>query len=106
MGSDVIWNYEICGRESDMFFFLDWVECGHKKIAYAASFGSGVEGPDSYEQLSVHYLKQFDAISIREKEAAEKAKQKTGNCGSRFWCAIKCNRSDGGIAEKPGIIEA
>ena len=78
VGSDVIWNYEICGRESDMFFFLDWVECGHKKIAYAASFGSGVEGPDSYEQLSVHYLKQFDGISIREKEAAEKAKQKTG----------------------------
>ncbi|MDE6881526.1 MAG: polysaccharide pyruvyl transferase family protein, partial [Lachnospiraceae bacterium] len=51
---------------------------GHKKIAYAASFGSGVEGPDSYEQLSAYYLKQFDAISIREKEAAEKAKQKTG----------------------------
>ena len=37
-----------------------------------------MEGPDSYEQLSVHYLKQFDGISIREKEAAEKAKQKTG----------------------------
>lgn len=78
VGSDVVWNYEICGRESDMFFFLDWVENGHKKIAYAASLGSGVTGPDAYEQASSFYLKQFDAISIRETEAAERAREKIG----------------------------
>lgn len=78
VGSDVVWNYEICGRESDMFFYLDWVESGHKKIAYAASFGSGVAGPEAYEQSASYYLKKFDAISIREKKAAETASKRTG----------------------------
>lgn len=78
VGSDVIWNYEICGRECDMFFFLDWVESGHKKIAYAASFGSGVAGPDAYERSASYYLKKFDTISVREKKAVEAAKERIG----------------------------
>ncbi|MCM1123046.1 MAG: Coenzyme F420 hydrogenase/dehydrogenase, beta subunit C-terminal domain [Eubacterium sp.] len=78
LGSDVIWNYEICGRQSDMFFFLDWVENGHKKIAYAASFGNGTWGPEAYEQSASYYLKKFDAISIREREMIEPAREKIG----------------------------
>lgn len=78
VGSDVVWNYEICGRESDMFFFLDWVESGHRKIAYAASMRNAVSGPDRYEQLAAHYLNRFDAISVREAETIEIAKEKSG----------------------------
>lgn len=78
VGSDVVWSYEICGRESGMFFFLDWVESGHKKIAYAASMGSGVTGPDIYEQSAAYYLNRFDALSVRETEAVKTAKEKCG----------------------------
>lgn len=78
VGSDVVWNYEICGRESGMFFYLDWVESGHKKIAYAASMGSGVNGPDRYERAAAYYLNRFDAISVREMEATKAAKAKCG----------------------------
>lgn len=78
VGSDVVWNYEICGRESDMFFFLDWVEGGHKKMAYAASLGNGSWGPDEYERPAAYYLKQFEAISMREKEVAQAARERIG----------------------------
>lgn len=78
VGSDVVWNYEICGRESGMFFFLDWVESGHKKIAYAASMGNAITGPDIYERSAAYYLNRFDAISVRETEAIKVAEEKCG----------------------------
>ena len=78
VGSDVVWDYGVCGKQSDQFFFLDWVESKHKKIAYAASFGSGLHGAESYKKKAQYYLKKFDAISIREKAGVEIAK---GKCG-------------------------
>ena len=70
VGSDVVWNYDVCGKQSDQFFFLDWVECEHKKVAYAASFGQNLFGTDDYTEKAKYYLKQFDAISVREEASA------------------------------------
>lgn len=95
VGSDVVWNYEICGKESDMFFYLDWVESGHKKIAYAASPGNDMAGPDTYELSMSYYLKKFDAISIREQKAVEAAQKRTARIDianvldSVFLCPIQ-----------------
>jgi len=66
LGSDVIWNYLVCGRDSGAFFFLDWVEGGHKKIAYAASFGNGLTGSNAYRALASHYVNAIDRVSFRE----------------------------------------
>lgn len=115
VGSDVVWNYEICGRESDMFFFLDWVESGHKKIAYAASFGSGVAGPDAYERSASYYLKKFDAISVREKKAVEAAKERIGRDDIEnvldpvFLCSIQVYEEvvqQGEVEEKGSFVFA
>ena len=78
VGSDVVWYYDICGKDTDQFFFLDWVEDGHKKIAYAASFGNGLEGPEEYKTKARYYLKQFDSVSVREAYGVEAAKSETG----------------------------
>lgn len=78
VGSDVIWNYEICGKESGEFFFLDFVKDSKKKIAYASSFGSGYIAPDSVRLKVGHYLKKFDAVSVRETEAQVLCKEKFG----------------------------
>ena len=43
VGSDVLWNYDICGKEAVGFFFLDFVPQYKNKISYASSFGSGFE---------------------------------------------------------------
>lgn len=71
LGSDVVWNYGICGKQAGHFFFLDFVDDSKKKIAYAASFGSGVSDNADYERRSRQLLKRFDAISVREKNAVD-----------------------------------
>lgn len=78
LGSDVVWSYRIAGKDTDQFFFLDWVESGHKKIAFASSFGNTLYGPDSYVKKAIANLQQFDAISIRESSGVQKAKELTG----------------------------
>lgn len=75
VGSDVVWNYDICGEQSDQFFFLDWVEAGHKKIAYAASFGNGLEGTSAYVEKAKYNLKRFDSISVREDSGVQAARR-------------------------------
>ena len=69
VGSDVVWHYQICGREAGQFFFLDFVNDDKKKIAMASSFGSGYEGPEEDRMWSEHFMKKFDYIGVREDEA-------------------------------------
>ena len=78
IGSDVVWNYDICGKQVDQFFFLDWVENGHKKIAYAASFGNGLDGTIEYKQKAKYYLNKFDGVSCREYNSAMQARDFIG----------------------------
>lgn len=71
VGSDVVWNYNICGHESKQFFFLDFVDDDKKKIAMASSFGASYDAPESERIVSRHYLNKFDYIGVREDEAVE-----------------------------------
>ncbi len=69
VGSDVVWNYQICGKEAGQFFFLDFVNDSKKKIAMASSFGAGYDAPDDERLLSKYYLEKFDYIGVREEDA-------------------------------------
>ncbi len=71
VGSDVVWNYQICGKEAGQFFFLDFVKDSKKKIAVASSFGDGYNAPEEERILSEYYIKKFDHISVRETEAVD-----------------------------------
>lgn len=66
VGSDVIWNYDICGKQSGHYFFLDFVDPEKKKIAYAPSFGTGYSAPPEHKEKTEFLLRSFDAISARE----------------------------------------
>lgn len=66
VGSDVVWNYEICGVQSHQFFFLDFVEDSKKKIAMASSFGAGYHAPEDERCLDKYYINKFDYIGVRE----------------------------------------
>ena len=95
VGSDVIWNYEICGKESGEFFFLDFINNGKKKIAYASSFGSGYDAPEDVRRRVGYYLRKFDAVSVREFEAQEICKKKFGVVADRVLDAVfLCNRQE------------
>lgn len=71
VGSDVVWNYQICGETAGQFLFLDFVDDKCKKISYASSFGKGYSAPEKEYALSKYYLQKFDAVSVREQEAAD-----------------------------------
>ena len=64
-GSDQVWNYLI--TNTDTTYLLDFVEDRNKKLSYAASFG--VENiPDNLKEKYKNLLKDFKAISVREKQ--------------------------------------
>lgn len=78
LGSDVVWNYNVCGKQSGQFFFLDFVSDDKKKIAMASSFGEGYRAPESVREVSEYYLRKFDFVSVREDEAVKECAAKFG----------------------------
>jgi len=65
VGSDQVWNPDLTKGLSDLFF-LSFVPARYKKIAYAASFGIDIWNYKEQEFEIGNYLKEFNAISIRE----------------------------------------
>lgn len=65
-GSDQIWNL---GRDdapaANLIFFLNFPK-KQRRISYAASFGKYVKEAPNQEDVFMPWLKQFDAISVRE----------------------------------------
>jgi len=67
VGSDQVWRFEYTGDDYKSYF-LSFVAKEKKKIAYAASFGlDHWDGPERIRQEVQEYLKNFTAISVREK---------------------------------------
>lgn len=62
-GSDQIWN----PGWINPFFFLDFVKNKTKRISYAASMGT-LEIPDNKQEEFLQLVKNFDSISVREKD--------------------------------------
>ncbi|MEE0956038.1 MAG: polysaccharide pyruvyl transferase family protein [Eubacterium sp.] len=79
VGSDQIWHhdlYEPFGRVA----FLDYIYPSKKKIAYASSFGREYwNGTDYERQITALMVKEFDAVSVREKSGVD-------ICKSLFDC--------------------
>lgn len=78
VGSDVVWNYKICGLQSHQFFFLDFVDDSKKKIAMASSFGSGYDAPEDERILDKYYINKFDYIGVREEDGVRLCKEYFG----------------------------
>lgn len=78
VGSDQIWNYNLC-KSAETFFNLDFVDEHKKKIAYGTSFGhNSFRGTEEESRKVGFYLQRFDAISVREDYAVEMCKDLFG----------------------------
>ncbi len=74
VGSDQIWNYNLC-KSAETFFFLDFADADKKKIAYGTSFGhSKFRGNAKERKTAGFYLNRFDAVSVREDYAVDMCK--------------------------------
>lgn len=66
IGSDQCWNYGI-SKSAGKSFYLDFAADDKKKIAYATSFGHGIDFAPDDERVAISKLmKRFDGISLRE----------------------------------------
>lgn len=66
-GPDVIWNYDLCGRQTGDYFFGGFLQENVKRISCASSFGK-VQGDEwsQKDQLKIKRdLKKFTGISVR-----------------------------------------
>ena len=67
VGSDQVWNYQ--KGYSLLPFFLDFVPEGKKRIAFASSIGLATL-TDKAKDIFKVYLSKFDALAVRETQAA------------------------------------
>ena len=79
VGSDQVWNWWNIRHGYWDFFFLNFGDHGHRKIAYASSFGrNDTEYPDYLRVQVGYHLSKFDAISVREKSGVDICKNDFG----------------------------
>lgn len=78
VGSDQLWNW-YSTKDMGQYFFLDFADDKHKRIAYATSFGHAQSFFYGEEKLKVAYnLKKFDAVSVREKDGVKICEEEFG----------------------------
>lgn len=70
-GSDQIWNLSLDDAPAaNPLFFLNFPK-HERRVAYAASFGKWVKEAPRNEDIFLPWLRQFDAISVRERSGVE-----------------------------------
>lgn len=79
VSSDQLWNWYSNRDTGSYYFFLDWVDDHHKKIAYSTSFGhDSVYYPYNMRLRLCYLLSRFDSISVREHSGIEVCKHDFG----------------------------
>ncbi|MDU7548964.1 polysaccharide pyruvyl transferase family protein [Clostridium perfringens] len=73
-GSDQIWNMDLNGESP--VYFLDFDDFYGKRISYAASIGTS-KIKDKYIEKTKFYIKNFDFISLREKQGKKEIQKLT-----------------------------
>jgi hypothetical protein len=67
VGSDQVWRPQYGGAEP-LIYFLDFLDEGVRRVAYAASFGEDKwQGTDALADKARMALKRFAAVSVRER---------------------------------------
>lgn len=88
-GSDQVFNPSRI-KEERRVFYLDFLPSSTKKIAYAASFGVKTV-PDEKQDEVKHYLKSFDAISVRESSGIDIVKDLSGKSAAEVLDPVFLN---------------
>lgn len=79
-GSDQIWNLsQKDAPAANLIFFLNFPK-QQRRISYAASFGKWVKEAPGYEELFLPWIREFDAVSIREVSGVEYLKSRGIEC--------------------------
>ena len=79
-GSDQIWNLsQDDAPAANLLFYLNFPK-HQRRVSYAASFGKWVKEAPKHEEEFMPWLRQFDAISVRESSGVEYLRSKGIDC--------------------------
>lgn len=78
-GSDQTWNLDPSIRYETPLYYLNFPK-KQRRITYATSFGSWVNKFETREKELLPWIKQFDALSMREESGAKLLRSKGLNC--------------------------
>lgn len=93
-GSDQIWNLsQKDAPAANLLFYLNFPKT-QRRVAYAASFGKWVKEAPSQEDGFLPWLKQFDAISVREQSGVDYIKSLGLNCEISLDPTILLDKED------------
>lgn len=96
-GSDQIWRFRVCRP----VFFLDFIDEGQKRIAYAASMGI-TDIPEKNKELFKDLVNKFDYISVREGDNKEAISQYTDkDISVNIDPALLCDKEEWRKYQKP-----
>ncbi len=106
LGSDQLWNWYSNREIGSYYYFLDFADENHKKIAYATSFGhdSSFYPKDMIIKLG-YYLQRFDKVSVRENSGVDICRDLFGIdadwvADPVFLCSMDDYRKAASLSEK------
>jgi len=83
IGSDQVFNYGV-SKNFGKAFYMDFTADDKKRVAYASSFGHGIDFAPPEERIIIAELfKRFDAISVREQDGVRLLREIYGVEGTR-----------------------
>ena len=104
-GSDQIWNLsQTDAPAKNPLFFLNFPKT-QKRVSYAASFGKWVKEAPNQEGVFLPWLKQFDAISVRETSGVDYVRSLGLDCTLCLDPTILLDAEDYDVICAPRIIE-
>lgn len=93
-GSDQIWNLsQQDAPAANLLFYLNFPK-NQRRVSYAASFGKWVKEAPQCEDKFLPWLKQFDAISVREKSGVEYVKSLGLKCELTLDPTVLLDKAD------------
>ncbi len=104
-GSDQIWNLtQDDAPAANLLFYLNFPK-KQRRIAYSASFGKWVTKADERADDFLPWVRQFDAISIREESGVEYLRSKGIDCCLTLDPTILLNREDYDIICQEPLVD-
>ena len=104
-GSDQIWN--LSGADApaaNLLFFLNFPKT-QRRVAYAASFGKRIKETSEREKEFLPWLRQFDAVSVRETSGVEYVRSKGIDCTLALDPTMLLDKEDYDTICAPRMIE-
>lgn len=93
-GSDQIWNLsQQDAPAANPLFFLNFPK-KQKRVSYAASFGKWVKEAPAHEAVFLPWVKEFDAVSVRETSGVDYLRSRGVECSLTLDPTVLLDKED------------